>query len=165
MNWKERVHHDLTKAVQAAERSFNTPGVIVGFQDRDGEKTDYLVRLNDGNIGLYSKKTLGGKELHTGIKIRGNLPEPKKLVGDPDITTFIFEVLREQIKLIPRIWLRIQINRVLEKQSIEIPDVFQDWVLLPKDKKKDKTLMKLLELALEYEGLRGLARYNDYSNN
>ena len=164
--WIKRVIEDVKNTINAAERSFKTPGVIVGFTDDDnGEKMNYLIRLTDGEIGVYPKHILGQKDFHTGIKIRGRLPEPKTVAMEPDIASFIFEVLREQIKLIPRIWLKSQIRNILNGQEVNIGNDFYPWVLISPEKKKDKQLLKLLEMATAYEGLKGLARYNDYASN
>ncbi len=167
-NWWKKVQGDLEKAATAAQKSFNTPGVVIGFTSDESEnKTGYLVRLNDGDVGEYPKSLLGGnekKEIPTGVKIRSNLPEPTNVVLEPSQETFAFEVLREQIKLLPRLWLKRNITSLIHEEVIKEPTSFGQWVLLPADKKQDLDLIKLLEAATSYEGLKGLARFNDYSS-
>ena len=90
--WSKRVEKDLKNTINAAERSFKMPGVIVGFnEDDNGEKMNYLIRLTDGEIGVYQKHILGQKNFHTGIKIRGRLPEPKTVAAEPNISSFILK--------------------------------------------------------------------------
>jgi hypothetical protein len=124
-----------------------------------------LIRLNTGEVGVYATKLLGSKNLHTGIKIKGELPEPEEVTEDPAETAFIFEVIREQIKLIPRIWLQKSIRALIRDDTIDFPDTFKQWVLLSPKKKEDSELISLLEKATAYEGLKGLARYNDHAAN
>lgn len=120
--------------------------------------------MNNGEVGEYPKQALGGRKLPTGVKLKSNLPEPTNVVLEPNQEVFTFEVLREQIKLIPRLWLNRNISLLMHGKEIQPPASFQAWVLLPPDKKKDKALIHLLEVAVQYEGLRGLARYNDYAS-
>ncbi len=161
--WWIRVKKDLEKATSTAQKSFKTPGVIIGFLEENEKKTSYLIRLNDGDVGVYSTDVLSQKELSTGIKIKSNLPDPENVVQEPDKETFTFEVLREQIKLLPRLWLKRNIDSLMRGEDIQCPTSFSTWVLLTPEKKRDGTLIKLLKIAVEYEGLRGLARYNDYA--
>ncbi len=162
--WCVKVKEDLEKAINTAQVSFKTPGVIIGFEENDSKKTGYLIRLNDGDVGVYPIHILGKKVLQTGIKIKSNLPNPKNVVREPNPDIFAFEVLREQIKLLPRMWLKKNIVSLLKGESIQCGDSFNSWVLLSPSRKKDLTLIKLLKIAVEYEGLRGLARYNDYAS-
>ncbi len=161
--WWDKIKIDLEKAVQAAQKSFKTPGVIIGFTG-DEEKTGYLIRLNNGEVGVYSKHILGKKDLPTGVKIKSNLPNPRNTIIEPEIETFTFEVLREQIKLLPRMWLKRNIALLINGAEIQIPSDFNKWVLLSQKDKEDKKLLSLLEMATEHEGLRGLARFNDYAS-
>ncbi len=161
--WWDKIKCDLDKAVQAAQKSFKAPGVIIGFTG-DEEKTGYLIRLNNGEVGVYSKHILGKRDLPTGVKIKSNLPNPKNTVIEPQAETFTFEVLREQIKLLPRLWLKGNIKLLLAGEDIKPVQNFDKWVLLTPEKKQDKQLLGLLKTVVEYEGLRGLARFNDYAS-
>jgi len=165
--WWVKVKRGLELAVKAAKSSFYTEGVVIGFtEDDSGNKTGYIIRLADRNeAGYYSIDALGGKPMPIGVRVKNRLPEPESLMKDPEIGTFIYEVLREQVRLIPRIWLRRQIRLLLDDQEI-IPDEtsFKKWVLLPKEKKENLELIKVLETVTKFEGLRGLARFNDYAS-
>ncbi len=163
-DWWNRVKSDLIDVAAAAQKSFITPGVIIGFTETDDIKSGYLIRLKDGSVGEYQKHILAKTELQTGIRIKSNLPEPSNIVTEPDQEIFAFEVLREQIKLIPRSWLRKNITSLLNGDDIEEPASFYNWVLLSLEKKKDSELIAMLESVVNYEGLRGLARFNDYAN-
>ncbi len=162
--WCIKIKEDLEKALETARISFKTPGVIIGFEEDNSKKTGYLIRLNNGDVGVYPIHILGKKELQTGIKIKSNLPNPKNVVQEPSQNIFTFEVLREQIKLLPRMWLNRSIISLAKGEDIDCTNSFNSWVLLPPNKKKDLTLIKLLKMAVEYEGLRGLARFNDYAS-
>ena len=163
--WWVKVSGGLTSSVRAAKLSFYTAGVIVGFEEEDNQKIGYIIRLNDEEVGYYSKETLGNKDLPIGVRLKNRLPEPETIVDSPQLSTFTFEVLREQIKLVPRMWLKKQIDLLLNNQKILPPQnpSFKNWVLLNSDKKKDRYLINLLEAAVKYEGLKGLSRFNDYA--
>ncbi len=162
--WWQKVNSDLTKAVFSAKKSFNNPGVVVGFTGDIDDKKDFLVRLPDGNIGLYSKDNIGN-DLPTGVKIKNNLPDPDSIQLEADLDSFIFEVLREQIKLLPRMWLKRSISLLLNNKQLKVPKItFSDWVLLSRTKRQDRYLTNLLESGVKYEGLKGLSRYNDYAS-
>ncbi len=158
--WWYKVKMDLDKAIQAAQKSFKTPGVIIGFTG-DEKKTGYLIRLNNGDVGVYSKEILGEIDLPTGVKIKSNLPEPKNVVLEPSQEEFAFEVLREQVQLLPRLWLKKGVANLMDGNEIVPPEDFGKWVLLPPEK-RDTERIALLKAVVSYEGLRGLARFNDY---
>ncbi len=160
--WWTKVHLDLTKAATAAQKSFITPGVIIGFTEEDSIKTGYLIRLNDGSVGEYKKQVLGQKDFPTGVKLKSNLPEPSNVVHEPKQEVFAFEVLREQIHLLPKAWLYKNITALINGDSIAEPKEFERWILLPLKRKEDSELLNMLKTVAAYEGLRGLARFNDY---
>ncbi len=160
--WWDKITNDLYKAVIAAQKSYRTPGVIIGYTG-DDVKTGYLIRLKNQEVGVYKKHILGKNDIPTGVKIKSNLPEPKYTVLEPDVEIFTFEVLREQIKLLPRLWLKKSIKLLMKGEGLSPVEDFDRWVLLPQKKKLDKELLSLLELVASVEGLKGLARYNDYS--
>ncbi len=163
--WWKKIQLDLEKAAIASQKSFDTPGVIIGFTvDEQENKTGYLIRLNDNEVGEYPKRLLGKKELPTGVKLKSNLPDPINIVLEPDKEIFAFEVLREQIKLLPRLWLKRNITSLIRGEIIKPPASFSQWVLLPPEKKKDQPLIDMLISVITYEGLRGLARFNDYAS-
>ncbi len=164
--WWLKISRDLRMASKTAARSFEDPGVIIGFEaDENDTKINYFIRLNTGKVGSFSRKSLGNKDLLTGIKIKNTLPEPQEIIDDPDIGTFTFEVLREQIKLLPRLWLKRNISLLLNNKEINAPSMtFSNWVLLSPKKRQDRYLTNLLESAVKYEGLKGLARFNDYAS-
>ncbi len=165
--WWSMVKVDLEKAAAAAQKSFMTPGVIIGFEEDDtgnGNKKSYLIRLKSGEVGEYLPHILGKKDLPTGVRIKSDLPEPMNIVIEPDPESFAFEVLREQIKLLPRLWLMRNITSLLNDKEIIEPDAFHRWILLSPERKKDSALINMLETVVNYEGLRGLARFNDYAS-
>ncbi len=165
--WWSMVKVDLEKAAAAAQKSFMTPGVIIGFEEDDtgnGIKKSYLVRLKSGEVGEYQPHVLGKKDIPTGVRIKSDLPEPRNVVIEPDRESFAFEVLREQIKLLPRLWLNRNITFLLNDKEITEPEAFHKWILLSPERKKDHALIGMLETVVNYEGLRGLARFNDYAS-
>jgi hypothetical protein len=159
--WQKKVQEDLERLVSLAEESFKTPGVIVGYLEKDNRKSKYMIRMANGDVGLYPRKVLGDRDLHTGLKIKNKLPKPETIVSEPDLAVFIFEVLKEQVNLVPRLWLRTSVTKILEGGKANITKPFNEWVLLPVEKRGDTKLIELLEKAVEYEGLKGLVRYND----
>jgi len=165
--WWVKITQGLRIAVKAAKESFYRNNVIIGFiEDDDGKKIGYLIRLPDEETGYYSRETLSNKELPIGVLVKNQLPEPEDKVEPPELGTFIYEVLREQVKLVPRLWLRKQIRKLLAGEELQ-PDItsFKQWVLLPKEKKENLDRIKMLETVVKVEGLKGLSRFNDYSDN
>lgn len=164
--WWTKVYRDLKSAAAAAKKSFITPGVVIGFNvDDNDQKIQYLIRMPNGGVGLYDKKALHGKDLPTGVRIKSSMSDPEMMVDEPDRDAFAFEVLREQIQLLPRMWLKRNITLLLNNSHVNRPNLsFSDWVLLSPSKRKDRYLTNLLESAVKYEGLKGLARFNDYAS-
>jgi len=163
--WWTKVIDDLEKASVAAQKSFNIPNMVVGItqSNDDGEVTGYLIRQEDGSIGYYPSGEIPHK-LPVGVKIKGKLKPAKSQHPEPEIASYAYEVIRENIRLIPRLWLRRVLEKILGGKPITMKEdlkPFPEWVLLPTDKRKDKTLIDLLYRATRYEGVKGLARYND----
>jgi hypothetical protein len=164
--WLIKVKRGLELAVKAARSSFYKEGVVIGFtEDDSGNKTGYIIRMSDKNeAGYYSKEIVGNKPMPIGVRVKNRLPEPEMLMIEPELGTFIYEVLREQVKLVPRIWLRRQIRLLLDNQEMSLEETsFKKWVLLSQEKKENIELIKVLEAVTKFEGLRGLARFNDYA--
>jgi len=162
--WWTKVIDDLKKAAIAAKKSFYTPNMVIGnIISDDGNITGYLIRLSNGKIGFYPKDDVL-QDLPVGVKITGKLKPPEKIYPEPDIASYAFEVIRENISLIPRLWLRKILSKLLSGKPITMKEdlkPFPEWILLPPNKKKDKALIDLLYRATRYEGIKGLARYND----
>jgi hypothetical protein len=166
--WWTKVIDDLEKAAVAAQKSFKVPNMVIGITQSslDGSITGYLIRQEDGSIGYYASEEVPHK-LPVGVKIKGKLKKPSKMYPEPDIASYAFEVIRENIRLIPRLWLRKVLGKILGGEPITMKEdlkPFPEWVLLPKPKKKDKTLIDLLYRATRYEGIKGLARFNDLAD-
>lgn len=166
-SWWVKVINDLERASLAAQRSFKTPNTVVGItEDSEGETTGYLIRHQSGGIVYYTASEVK-HALPVGAKLKNDLPEPEyEVEGLPEVTieSYAFEVIRENINLIPRLWLRSVLGKILQGKPITMKEdlkAFPAWVLLPADKKDDKTLIDLLYRATRYEGLKGLKRYND----
>jgi hypothetical protein len=77
----------------------------------------------------------------------------------------VVEVIRQNVSLIPKLWLRGIILKILKgvpitpKQDLK---PFPVWIALyPAEKKQDKELIDILYRVTQYEGIKGLARYND----
>ena len=163
--WWSKIYLDLKTAAKAAEKSFTNPGVVIGFVEDQDDKISFIIRLESGEAGYFSKEMFGNRDLPTGAKIKKNLPQPEKIVEDPDSSAFAYEVLREQIKLLPRLWLKRNIEALISGKDIQEPKLtFNEWVLLSPKKRRDRHLVNLLESAVKYEGLKGLARFNDYAS-
>jgi hypothetical protein len=162
--WWSKVIKDLEKAVASAQGSFRKPGTIIGYVDTDAyQKDGLLIRLPKGDVGFYKIQDKAEVIPTTGNVIKGELPEPDRVVGEPDISSFIFEVIRERIKLVPQIWLKNIIKKMLRSEPIiyDNSKTFNEWVMLNPAQKKDKELLRILQAIVKYEGLKGLSRFND----
>lgn len=161
--WWTNVIKDIERAVNAGRRTFKEPGIVIGFSENDkAERYGVLVRMRNGDVGYYS----GKEEVlpPMGSRLKGDLPSPESIIKEPAFESFVFEVIREKVKLIPRIWLRRIIKKMVEGKPITMEEdlkPFPEWVLLPGSRRKDKSLIDLLYRATRYEGLKGLERYND----
>jgi len=163
--WWTNVIKDLEIATQVARKSFVRSNVVVGAipDDITGLSIGYLIRLEDSRVGYYSAETTG-KNLPVGSHIKGELPEPERVEEEPLIESYIFEVIKENVALIPRMWLNKVIRKIVNGQPItkkEDLKAFPEWVLLPVDKRSDKVLIDILYRVTRYEGMKGLARFND----
>jgi len=162
--WWTKVINDLEKAVMASKRSFIEPNVVIKNEmNNDGETIAYLIRLGNGDIGYYPAEKFP-KRVPVGSRIKSKLPTPAKIVQEPDIASYTYETLRDNVRLIPRMWLMKVLQKIHQGQAITQKDdmqSFKDWVLVARPRKKDKRLIFLLSQVTAYEGLKGLARYND----
>jgi hypothetical protein len=165
--WWLKVIKDLEKAALAAKKSYYQPRVVIGnIEEEDGNITGYLIRLENGDVGYYAAKDIP-KDLPTGVRLTGKIPKPDSIKEEPKIESFTFEVIRENIKLLPRIWLNRTLKKILGGQPITMKDdlrAFPEWISISFDKKTDKDLIDILYRVTQYEGLKGLSRFNDLSN-
>ena len=164
--WWTMVIGDIEKAVANAKADFNTPGTVIGFEDPngpDGGITSIFVRLDNGEVGQYPIKE-GAISPLIGSVLKGNLPEPEAIIQEPQLAAYIFEVIRSRINLIPALWLRKIVQKMVTNKPITLKEdlkPFPEWVKLSAEKRQDKVLIDLLYRATQYEGLKGLLRYND----
>lgn len=167
--WWVKVISDLERASLAAQKSFLVPNTVIGTitqNDREGEVDGYLIRRKDGSVGYYTKAEVK-QELPVGAKIRNELPKPEyELSGamEATIEVYAYEVIRENVRLVPRLWLRKVLRKILQGKPITMKEdlkAFPAWVLIPVEKREDKSLIDLLYRATRYEGLKGLSRFND----
>jgi len=162
--WWIKVIDDLEKATYAAKRIYKDSNIVLGInEDEDDNIIGYLIRQQDGSVGYYPSKKIK-KKLPIGSKIKGNLPKPEFIMEEPKLIHFITGVIYDNIKLVPKLWLRKILLKIIGGQPIvpkEDLKPFPEWVLIPSELRKDKALIDLLYRAVEYEGLKGLARFND----
>ena len=163
--WWTKVISDLERASLAAQKSYKIPNVVIGIETNDatGSTIGYIIRMNDGNVGYYPQKDIK-KHLPVGARIKGNLPKPQKVIDEPLIESYAYEVVKENVALIPRLWLRKVIGKIIQGEPITMKQdlkAFPEWILLPADKKVNKDLIDLLYRATRYEGIKGLSRFND----
>ena len=166
--WWTKVIGDLEKASIAAQKSFKIPNMVIGItqSQEDGTITGYLIRQKNGSVGYYSITDVPHK-LPVGFKIKGELKTPFSMYPEPTIASYAFEVIRENIRLIPRLWLRKILGKILSGNPVTMKEdlkPFPEWVLLNPQKKKDKALIDLLYRVTRYEGVKGLARFNDLAD-
>jgi hypothetical protein len=171
--WWANVISDIERSISAARTSIHHPNIILGTEAEDIDEpqkiTGYLIRMPGGKVGFYSAETIKRslkikRDIPVGIKIPIPLPEPDELRDEPKIEAYVFEGIRENVKLIPKLWLRRIIIKIVNGKPITIKEdliPFPKWVLLPFDKREDKALIDVLYRATRYEGVRGLARFND----
>jgi hypothetical protein len=164
--WWTNVIADIEKAVVVSKKSFIQPNTVLSSKlGSEGEILGYYIRQESRGIGFYSMEDLK-HELPVGDVIRGKLPKPRSILEDMSISSFITETISSNIRLVPIMWLSKTVNKIVSGVAIQFPTDFREfpsWVALPISRKKDKTLIDLLYRAVRYEGLKGLARYNDYS--
>ncbi len=163
--WWTKIVKDLERAALAARKSFEIKNTVIGITscDTTGETSGFLIRLANGKVGYYDAKEVNQK-LPVGSRIKGVLPECQIEVQEPSIESYTYEVVRENILRVPRIWLRKILNKILNGEPVTIKEdlkPFPEWVLLPIDKKEDKVLIDILYRVTRYEGLKGLARFNE----
>jgi len=155
---------DLEKATHVAKKSFTTPGTVIGFEEDDnGKKTSIYIRLSSGEVGLYENGD-GAKMPLVGSRIKGKLPDPDNIVLEPELSAFLYEAINERVKLVPKLWLKSVILKLIDNQPILESDCkkeFKSWVLLDAKYKNDDDLLHVLYTSVSYEGLKGLERYND----
>lgn len=166
--WFRSTVAGLVNACENYRIRYRTAGVILGFnENQEGRKIGYLIRLGDGNVGYFTKKSLTDKELPTAMKVKGILPEPHHIEEEPEYVSFIFQTVREQVKLIPLLWLKSVLQDILsgnskteiyEKRFIE----FKRWVKAPEELKRNRKKMEVIRLLLEIEGPNGLTKCNDW---
>lgn len=163
--WWTKVIKDIERVVASARLSYDTPGLVIGTEESD-TATVISVRLPDGAVGHYDLPKEHKAPL-IGSKLK-NIPLEFADDGkEPSLQTFIFEVIRQEVKLVPRIWLKRIITKMVEGRPITIREdlkAFPEWVLLSPKIKKDKTLIDILYRVTKYEGIKGLSRFNDKSD-
>jgi len=163
--WWTNIISDLERASLAAQKSYDKPGVIIG-KDTDKYNSDitigYYIRLDSDKVGYYPVKN-SDKTFPVGAKLKGELPKPTDIIDEPPIESYIYSVIKERINLIPSMWLRKIIGKIVAGKPITPKEdlrPFHSWILIPVDK-RSKALIDLLYRAVEYEGLKGLYRFND----
>lgn len=163
-DWWLKVIKELEEASLAAKSSFVQKNTVLELDtDNHSNTLGYLIRMPDGQVGYYPAESIPHR-LPMGVSVKGKLPTPEKIVDEPSIESFTFDVIRENIRLVPRMWLRKVIGKILTGKPVtpkEDLKAFPQWVLLPLELKQNKVLIDLLYRAASYEGLKGLARYND----
>jgi len=162
--WWSKVINDLEKAVVAAKKSFNDPKVVLHAElDSEGKIAGYKIRLPDKKVGFYPSGNLKGTP-PVGSVIKADLPEPEKLVDEPSMSSYTYGVISYNIRLVPKLWLNTTITKIFKGEPITMKKdlrPFPVWIALPAEKKQDKSLIDLLYRATRYEGLKGLARFDD----
>jgi hypothetical protein len=167
--WWTKVINDLEKAVFAAKKSFYDPNIVINVDVNldDSVILGYLIRLQNGDVGYYKISSIK-QQLPVGARIKGKLPKPDMVVNEPEIISYTYEVIRENVLLMPRLWLRKILMKIFNGEPIVMKEdlkAFPEWVLLSPELKKDKALIDILYRVTRYEGLKGLSRFNDKSNN
>jgi hypothetical protein len=164
--WWVKVVRDIERAISASREAFMVPGTILGYSgDTEDNREQIYVRLENEKIGVFDS-TLFGDRIKVGAVIKGTLPPPENLLTETDISeaSFAFETIREHVRLVPPIWLRKVIRASINGEEISWANFFKpfpEWVFLPKKVKRNKALINALYGATAFEGLKGLARYND----
>lgn len=162
--WWLSVIKDIEKAALAAKNSFMTTNTVLGKSSSDtDELLGYYIRQQNGKVGFYSIKDLK-RPLPIGVVIRGALPKPQAISEGPLISSYIFNTIKDNVNMIPKLWLSKVITKIMSGEPVTPKNDFKDfpeWVQLPPNLKKDKALIDLLYRAVRYEGLKGLSRYND----
>ena len=160
--WWSKVISDIEKIVASSGPLFQTPKTIIDIpRDEEDNIIGVVVRLENGGAGFYpASKKISPK---VGYAIKNKLPDPAVEVKEPDFSRFVYELIRERIRLVPPIWLYKIIKKMTSNKAITKDDLkpFPEWVLLSPENKKDKQLVDLLYRAASYEGLKGLERFND----
>jgi hypothetical protein len=167
--WWSKIVKDIERTCESSRRSFTTPSVVIGTtEDEIAKITGYIVRLNNGEAGYYPVGgALKGKHIPVGARIKSTLPEPEFLVKDPERSSFILKTIKEQVKLVPVLWLNRTIKAICEGRRDQIDGydkMFHEWVKVPKTTRKNRQAMNAILKAVEWQGLKGLARYNDVTD-
>ena len=166
--WYKKVVKQLCSAVNDLKKRSLEEGTVLG---RIQESDNFIIR---GKSGIYvislissdstDSESFVGKNIGPQKTWSDEILEEFKGNVDKIIIDFIFEVIKENISLVPRLWLWDAIHKILNNSCSELDNIykpFNKWILLPLDKKKDVDLIDLLYKATSYEGLVGLYRYNN----
>jgi len=160
--WWVKVITDLERAVMASKKSFNNEKIVIKSDlDDQGNIEGYYIRLKNG-VGYYPADMFP-TDIPVGSKIKSTLPKPKKWVPEPEIISYTYQTIRDNIKLIPRLWLYRIVRKMHTGSPITPKDDFRNfksWILLEKKRKQDIKWLNTISQRISHEGLRGLARYN-----
>ena len=165
--WWTNVIRDLERAAMAARKSYAEPRTVISvIRDNDDNILGYIIKTNT-SVAYYSMAEVN-RVLPIGSKIK-NLPEPKvKDAHEEYVATlenYAYEIISDNVKLVPKLWLRFTLNKILNNKPVTVKKdftKFNEWVLISKENKKDTRLIDILYKVTQYEGLKGLARFNDF---
>ena len=159
--WFARIVKDLKRTVENSSAAFTTPGVILNtIEDDDDNLTGYIIRLKDGGAGYFP--ITHARPTPVGVRVKTALPEPEFRVKEVDKKSFIYQTVRGQINSLPPMWLHATIKKIEDK--VEIPKSsksFRDFIQMPQKYKASNVAMEAIQKSVEWQGLRGLARFND----
>ena len=163
--WWQKVTRDIQNTVAGARRTYNNPRTIIGVStdNKTGTTSGYLIRLKSGDVGYYPASTFRTNP-RVGSMIKGEIPKFDHIADEPTLASYAYEVICESVALVPRMWLRKVIQKVVDGKPVtedEDYKAFPEWVLLPKHLKEDGQLVDILARVTRREGLKGLARFND----
>ena len=163
--WHKKIVDDIARVIATSRVIFEQPGTVLRKIYENDELKGIIVLLPNGQQGYF---TLPNKNINisTGAKLQ-IIPEPEVIVQPVLFEKFVHDILRERVLLLPPVWLYKAIKKILNGEEFATKDLkrFPDWIFISPELKKDRQLIDILYRVTQYEGLRGLERFNDKSFN
>lgn len=159
--WWQQVTTGIANAVKIGKRSFYEPGSVLGAKtDDDNKIVGFIVRDKSRTPRFIPIGKLK-RPLDVGSKVDMNF-DKYETHEEPEMVSFIYGAISNQVKLLPKLWLHKIIKKLLNGEPITEDDFkpFDQWVKLPVELKQDEELIELLYRAANYGGLEFLSKFN-----
>lgn len=178
--WWLLVNTGINAAIRAGRKSYLEPGAVLDeILDDNGKVIFYVIRDRSSAAKLMSAEEI---RLTVGSKIKGNLTllDLRNESEEPELNSYIYNIIIRQVYMIPKIWLYKTIKNRLDGAPMTERDykslqkfdasnmssneidfkIFQKWIYVPNVKRGDKPFIEMLRKILDVGGLKSLSKFN-----